>query len=84
VHTLPEAEQRAVFERFCVPTPGRIYTGGLAAPFTDLFAAEPARRKVPLLMVAAELDRTVPAAMVQDGCEEVCDAALAWAESARG
>ncbi|MDP2316212.1 MAG: alpha/beta hydrolase [Pseudomonadota bacterium] len=65
VHLLPEAEQRAVYERYVVPTPGRPYMEGLAAPFTSLFDACPEKRTAPLLLVAGEADRTVPASMVR-------------------
>lgn len=108
VHTLPEEEQRRVYERYVVPTPGRPYIEGLAAPFTGLFDAHPKDRTAPLLLIAGEEDRTVTASMVraahgiqkrsaartdlrtfpgrthwicgQPGWEEVCDAAIGWAE----
>lgn len=66
VHTLPEAEQRSVYERYCVPTPGLPYTQGAAAPFTDVMKldfANPARP--PLLLIAGAKDRTVTADMVK-------------------
>jgi pimeloyl-ACP methyl ester carboxylesterase len=65
VHDLPAAEQRAAYERFVVPTPGRPYFQGLVAPFTRTFAVDPAARRAPLLLMAGLEDRTVPASMVR-------------------
>lgn len=38
VHTLPEAEQRAAWERYVVPTPGKVFQDAATAPFTDTCA----------------------------------------------
>ncbi|HMV70274.1 MAG TPA: alpha/beta hydrolase [Myxococcota bacterium] len=65
VHTQPEAEQRAAYEGYVVPTPGRPYFQGLVAPFTRTFAVDPARRTAPLLLMAGLEDRTVTASMVR-------------------
>lgn len=65
VHTLPAEEQRRVYDRYVVPTPGRPYMQGLAAPLTSTFEARPKDRKAPLLLIAGEDDRTVPASMVR-------------------
>jgi pimeloyl-ACP methyl ester carboxylesterase len=66
VHTLPEPEQRAAFEKYVVPTPGRLYVQGAAAPFTDLFQVNFANdKRAPLLLIAGEEDRTVTRGMVE-------------------
>ena len=64
-HTQPEAEQRAAFERFVVPTPRKVYMDGARAPFTKTLAIDFASRKQPLLLIAGGEDRTVPASMVR-------------------
>lgn len=66
MHTQPEAEQRAAFERYVVPAPGRVYVQGAAAPFTDTMAVNFGNReRAPLLLVAGLADRTVSASMVK-------------------
>jgi pimeloyl-ACP methyl ester carboxylesterase len=65
VHTLPADEQRRAYDRYVVPTPGKPYIQGLSAPFTKTFDATPKARTAPLLLIAGEDDRTVPASMVR-------------------
>lgn len=66
VHTLPESEQREVYERYCVPTPGKVYVQGAAAPFTNTMTVNFGNdSRAPLLIVAGTEDRTVPAEMVR-------------------
>jgi pimeloyl-ACP methyl ester carboxylesterase len=66
VHTLPEDQARAAYEQFVTPETGRIFfQGGFSAvdrgsPFVVDFA-KPDR--APLLMIAGEQDRIVPAAL---------------------
>jgi len=107
VHTLSADEQRAAYERYVVPTPGRIFAEVLLAPLTNTTRIGDGRH-APLLLIAGGLDRTVEPAMVraayarqrrsraptelrefpgrthwicmQDGWEEVADAAIEWAE----
>jgi len=65
MHTQPEAEQRAAYEAFVVPTPRKVYRQGATAPFTDVLRVDFARRTQPLLLVAGLEDRTVSASMVR-------------------
>ena len=64
-HTQPEAEQRAAYDNFVVPTPKKLYQQGANAPFTKLLALDPTRRTQPLLLAAGLEDRTVSASMVR-------------------
>ena len=64
-HNQPEAEQRAAYDNFCVPTPGKVYFDALAAPFNPAMKLDPAKRRVPLLLIAGLDDRTVSASMVR-------------------
>jgi len=65
VHTLPEAEARAAYEAHVTPETGRIFfQDGLAAfdgkkPAEVNFLNE---KRAPLLLIAGEMDRIVPAA----------------------
>ncbi|MDP9245434.1 MAG: alpha/beta hydrolase [Chloroflexota bacterium] len=64
VHTLPEADQRVAYERYVVPTPGRVFFQAAFAPFgssTRVNVKNNAR--APLLLIAGELDRTVETRM---------------------
>ena len=65
VHTLPEAEQRAAFDAYCVPTPGKVYFDALAAPFNAAMKIDFKRARAPLLLIAGLKDRTVSASMVR-------------------
>jgi pimeloyl-ACP methyl ester carboxylesterase len=63
-HTLSPAEQEATFEKFPIPTPGRVYWDGLVAPFTSTLAVNFQNdTRAPLLLLAGTEDRTVPASM---------------------
>ncbi len=64
-HTQPEAEQRAAYERYVVPTPRKVYVDGAQAPFTRTMVVNFASRKQPLLLIAGGEDRTVTASMVR-------------------
>lgn len=67
VHNLSEGEQRAAWERYVVPTPGKIYAEGLSAPFTEKMAVNFANdSRGPLLIMAGSEDRTVSASMNRD------------------
>jgi pimeloyl-ACP methyl ester carboxylesterase len=64
VHTLPPAEQRAAYDEYVVPTPGRIFLQALLAPATDDTRVNfQNRQRPPLLIIAGELDRTVEPSM---------------------
>lgn len=66
VHNLPEAEQRRIYQEFCVPTPGKPYMQGAVAPFTSTMAIQFGNpKRPPLLLFAGEEDRTVTADMVR-------------------
>ncbi len=65
-HTQPEAEQRAAYERYVVPTPGKVYAQGATAPFTDVMTVNfKNKERAPLLLMAGLEDRTVSADMVR-------------------
>jgi pimeloyl-ACP methyl ester carboxylesterase len=61
--TLPEDRRRSAYERYVVPTPGRIYYQGALGIGTGIRARNPDRP--PLLLVAGEADLTVPPSMVK-------------------
>lgn len=61
--TLPAAERRPAYERYVVPTPGRLYYQGALGIGTGVKAGNPDR--APLLLIAGEKDRTIVPAMVQ-------------------
>ena len=61
--TLPEAEKPGAYQEQIVPTPGRIFFEALLGIGSRVDYANPARP--PLLLIAADRDRTVPAAMVR-------------------
>jgi pimeloyl-ACP methyl ester carboxylesterase len=66
MHTQPEAEQRAAYDAFVVPTPGKPYFDAAAAPFNPAMRIDFANpKRAPLLLVAGAEDRTVPASMVR-------------------
>jgi pimeloyl-ACP methyl ester carboxylesterase len=64
VHTLPEAEARAAYDRHVVPESGRIFFQGAIAPLNP---RSPTRvnfrneNRAPLLLIAGAKDRVVPA-----------------------
>lgn len=60
---LPQAQQRAAYDRYIVPTPGRIYWQGAFGIHTKVNWSNPNR--APLLLTAAEFDRTVQSSMVR-------------------
>jgi pimeloyl-ACP methyl ester carboxylesterase len=62
-HTLPEAEQRAAYDMYVAPTPGRPYFQAALGIGTGINFGNATR--APLLLIAGELDRTVSASMVQ-------------------
>jgi pimeloyl-ACP methyl ester carboxylesterase len=64
VHTLSAAEQRAAYDEFVVPTPGRIFLQALLAPVTAVTKVNFGNAaRAPLLIIAGALDRTVEARM---------------------
>lgn len=64
VHTLSSAEQRAAYEEFVIPTPGRIFLQALLAPLTEVTMVNFRNgARAPLLIIAGALDRTVEASM---------------------
>jgi pimeloyl-ACP methyl ester carboxylesterase len=60
---LPASEQRAWFERYIVPTPGRIYWDGARGIGTGVDWKNP--KRAPLLLTAAEFDRIVATPMIK-------------------
>lgn len=65
MHTQSEAEARAAYDAFVVPTPAKVYRQGAVAPFTDVLTVRFATRVQPLLVIAGGADRTVSADMVE-------------------
>ncbi len=64
VNALPEAEQRAAYDRFVVPESGRIFFQSAFALFNDAATVHFGNgRRAPLLMIAGGADRITPAAM---------------------
>jgi pimeloyl-ACP methyl ester carboxylesterase len=61
--TLPEAEKAYAWEKFVVPTPGRIFFQALLGMGSRLRWDNPDRP--PLMLIAGSKDRSVPAAMVR-------------------
>ena len=67
-NTLPEAEQRAVYDMYIVPETGRIYFELGLAPLNPQHATRVDfgnATRAPLLLIAAEKDHTVPAHLVR-------------------
>lgn len=63
-HTLSPEEQQATYDKYPVPTPGKVYWDGLVAPFTNTMAVNFKNdTRGPLLLIAGAEDRTVPASM---------------------
>ncbi|WP_224361232.1 alpha/beta hydrolase [Hyalangium versicolor] len=62
-NTLPESELRPAYDKFIVQTPGRIFFQALLGKGSKIKSPNPERP--PLLLTAAEFDRTVPPPMVQ-------------------
>ncbi len=64
LHNLPPAEQRRVFDAQVIPTPGRIFFQAGFAMFNSSTKVDFRNgSRPPLLLIAGELDRTVPAKM---------------------
>jgi alpha-beta hydrolase superfamily lysophospholipase len=61
--TLPADRRRALYDRYVVPTPGRIYYQGAAGIGTGIRTANPDRP--PLLLIAGAEDLTVSSSMVE-------------------
>ena len=62
-NTLPEDQLRPTFERYIVPTPGRIFFQAVLGLGSKLDFKNPHR--APLLLTAAEHDQTIPTPMVR-------------------
>jgi pimeloyl-ACP methyl ester carboxylesterase len=67
-NTLPESELRAAYDQYIVPTPGRIFYEALLGKGSKLKSPNPERP--PLLLTAAEFDRTVPHQMVRTNAKK--------------
>ncbi len=64
VNTLPEAEQRAAYEKYVVPESGRIFFQAAFALFNTATAVNfNNSRRAPLLFIAGSADNTVPAGL---------------------
>jgi pimeloyl-ACP methyl ester carboxylesterase len=59
---------RPAYDRYIVPTPGRIFYEALLGMGSKFKSPNPARP--PLLLTAAELDRTVPLPMVKTNAKK--------------
>jgi alpha-beta hydrolase superfamily lysophospholipase len=58
---LTEADARAAYERYVIPTPGRVFFQAAFGRETRVHFGNATRK--PLLITAGSLDRTVPASM---------------------
>jgi alpha-beta hydrolase superfamily lysophospholipase len=66
VHTLPEPEQRAAYEKYVVPETRRLFLQAAFAPFTKITSVNFNNdHRAPLLLIAASEDKVTPAAMNQ-------------------
>lgn len=63
VHTLPEAEARDAYDRYVIPSPGRIFFQAAFGVGTKVNFRNPDRP--PLLITGGELDRAVDASMTR-------------------
>ena len=64
VNTLPEAEQKAIYDRYVVPETGRIFFQAALALFNNATRVNFSNsRRAPLLLIAGSSDHVVPAAM---------------------
>ncbi len=71
-NTLPKADIKAAYTQYIVPTPGRIFYQALLGMGSKIHFANPMR--APLLLTAADQDRTVPLAMVRANYERQSEA----------
>jgi pimeloyl-ACP methyl ester carboxylesterase len=63
VHSLPEAERRAVYERYVVPETGRIFFQGATSMFHNVTRVNfQNNSRAPLLLIAGAEDHVCPAA----------------------
>ncbi len=62
-NTLPEAEMRPAYDKYIVPTAGRIFFQAVLGKGSRITTPNPARP--PLLLTAAEFDNTIPTPMVK-------------------
>lgn len=72
VNTFPEEEQRALYERYVVPETGRIFFQAAFAPLDPHHALHvnfKNNARAPLLLIAGELDRIVPAHVARSNYE---------------
>ncbi|MCY1017171.1 alpha/beta hydrolase [Pyxidicoccus sp. MSG2] len=67
-NTLPESEMRAAWEKYIVPTPGRIFFQAVLGKGSKIKTGNPER--APLLLTAAEFDRTIPLPMVRTNAKK--------------
>jgi pimeloyl-ACP methyl ester carboxylesterase len=76
VHTLPEEEQRAAYERHVVPETGRVFfQAGLALldPHSAVEVDFNNNRRAPLLLISGAEDHIVPATMSRSNYEKYRD-----------
>lgn len=67
-NTLPESEMRAAYDKYVVPTAGRIFFQAVLGKGSKIKSPNPERP--PLLLTAAEFDRTVPLPMVRTNAKK--------------
>lgn len=59
VNDMPEAEQKAAYERYCLPESRRVGRGG----FSSIANLDFSKTRVPLLITAGSIDHTIPASL---------------------
>ena len=69
-NTLSQSEQRRAYDRYIVPTPGRIYFEAALGIGNAVDFANP--KRPPLLLIAASEDRTITSSMVKAMYRKYC------------
>ena len=67
VHTLPLNEQKEIYQRYVVPTPGRIFFQVASAPLNEASRVNFSNAdRPPLLLIAGSSDQICPAQQIRD------------------
>lgn len=66
IHTLPAAEQKAIYDRYVVPETGRIFFQAATAPFHNTtYVNYKNNKRAPLLLIAGKEDKICPAPQIR-------------------
>lgn len=67
VHNMSPEDQKAVYDRYVVPTPGRIFFQAASAPLNEVSRVNFSNAsRSPLLLIAGSADQICPAAQIRD------------------